>query len=215
VCTLPGNLVGRVANDFSPAKREALRNIPSLKSVKVAFEAPRFWETDDHIYGGGAWTDRLNENVLYPSSGFHSDRGILVGAYCAGWTHRDTPDRFAALPISEQIAISRASVEALHPGRSKLLEKPLAVDWGQVPWSEGVGAIGRDFQDAPGPRGARYAELIRPEGPILFAGEHLAYVGLWQESAVLSAHAAVGTLARMAAERRVTSPASKRVDSRA
>jgi monoamine oxidase len=33
--------------------------------------------------------------------------------------------------------------------------------------------------------------MLRPEGPIFFAGEHLSYVTFWQEGAVLSAHEAV------------------------
>ena len=196
ICTLPAKLLDRIPNDFSPAKRAAFKNIEYLNSAKVAFEAPRFWEADDHIYGGTGWTDRLNENVLYPSSGFHSERGVLIGAYCAGWTHRDTPEAFVAKPIAEQIAISAASIEAMHPGKGRLLSKPIAVDWGQVPYSEGVGASGAEWHADR--RGARYDELIRPEGPIAFAGEHLSYVGLWQESAVLSAHEALKLVAAMA-----------------
>lgn len=40
-------------------------------------------------------------------------------------------------------------------------------------------------------RPASYLELLRPEGPIVFAGEHLSYQGAWQEGAALSAHEAV------------------------
>lgn len=201
VCTLPTPLLTRIPSDFSKPKRAALKDVPYLKSAKVAFEAPRFWEREDSIYGGLAWTDRLNENVIYPSHGFHAERGVIVGAYCAGWIHSDTPDKFAALPLAEQISISRASIEALHPGRGKQLVAPLAVDWGKVPWSEGVGAIGPDFDgaDAGQRRGPAYAELARPEGPIVFAGEHLSYVGLWQESAATSAHEAVKLIAEMSA----------------
>jgi Monoamine oxidase len=200
VCALPGNLVGRIANDFSPAKQAALKDMLFLKSAKIAFEGPRFWEREG-IYGGLAWTDKLNENVIYPSSGFHSERGVLVTAYCAGWTHPDTPDAFTKLPFDEQARISLASVEALHPGKSALLSKPVIVNWGQVPYSEGVGAIGPGFEDPPTRRGARYSELMRPEGPIVFAGEYLSYIGLWQESAATSAQAAVKVLSAMAREK--------------
>ena len=196
VCTLPAPLLARIESDFSPAKKAALKGVEYLKSAKVAFEAPRFWERDDHIYGGLAWTDRLNENVIYPSHGFHSPRGVIVGAYVAGWTHPDTPEAFVKLPIAEQIRISAGSIEALHPGKSRLLGSPLAINWGQVPWSEGVGAVGRDFGEAR--RGAAYDELCRPEGPIAFAGEHLSYVGLWQEGSALSAHEAVSLVHQMA-----------------
>jgi monoamine oxidase len=196
ICALPAHLLERIPNDFSAAKKAALKDIAYLKSGKVGFEAPRFWETDDDIYGGIGWTDRQNENVLYPSGGLHAERGVLIGAYSAAWTRHDTPDAFVAKPIAEQIAISAASVEAMHPGKSRLLARPIAVNWGQVPYSEGVGPDGPEWR--AGRRGARYDELIRPEGPIAFAGEHLAYVGLWQESAAVSAHAALELIAAMA-----------------
>ena len=202
VVTLPANLLGRIQNDFSPAKQAALKGVNYLKSAKVAFEAPRFWE-DDGVYGGLAWTDKLNENVIYPSSNFHSPRGVIVGAYVAGWTHQDTPEAFTKLPIAEQIRISAGSIEALHPGKSRLLEKPVVVNWGQVPYSEGVGALwgGGPGQDGERRTGA-YLDLLKPEGPIFFAGEHLSYVGLWQEGSALSAHEAIKLLQAQAAEKR-------------
>jgi monoamine oxidase len=190
-------LLSRIPSDFSPAKQAALKDVPYLKSAKVAFEAPRFWE-EDGIYGGLAWTDRLNENLIYPSDRHLSARGVLVAAYVAGWTHPDTPDAFTKLPIAEQIRISRDSVEALHPGKAKLLSSPLAINWGQIAYSEGVGAVGPEWGGDR--RGARYLELLKPEGPITFAGEHLSYVGLWQEGAALSAHEAVKLVQSMAAE---------------
>jgi len=199
VCTLPANLLSRIPSDFSPAKQAALKNVPYLKSAKVAFEAPRFWE-DEGIYGGLAWTDRLNENLIYPSDRYMSPRGVLVGAYVAGWTHPDTPDAFTKLPIAEQIRISRNSVEALHPGKAKLLDSPLAINWGQVAYSEGVGALWGGGPNDTARRTGAYLELLKPEGPITFAGEHLSYAGLWQEGSALSAHEAVKLVQAMAAE---------------
>ena len=201
VCTLPANLLARIPSDFSPAKKAAVKEVQYLPSVKVAFESPRFWETDDYLYGGLAWTDRPNENIIYPSDGFHQPNGILVAAYVAGWTNQDNPQKFAALSDAERLRVSRESIEALHPGKSRLLTKGVTVGWGLVPWSEGVGAIGPNW--GPGDRGARYAEMLKPEGPIVFAGEHLSYAGLWQEGAALSAHEALKLVQSMAAERAV------------
>ena len=200
VVTLPAHLLERVSNDFSPAKKAALKGVNYLPSVKVAFEAPRFWETDNHIYGGLAWTDRLNENIIYPSEGFHSPNGVLVGAYVAGWTNQDNPQKFASLSHDERFRIVRESIEALHPGKSRLLSKGVTVGWGLVPHSEGVGALWAGGPGGTGPRGQQYAELLKPEGPIVFAGEHLSYAGLWQEGAALSAHEALKLVAAMAAE---------------
>ena len=193
VCTLPAPLLSAVPNDFSPAKRAALASVTYLDAVKVAFEAPRFWETDDFIYGGLAWTDRLNENVVYPSDRFGAPKGVLVGAYAFGWTRAENPDAFAALSFADRFRVARESIEALHPGRSQLLSKGISVGWRQTPWSAGAGALWND-----GSRGPRYAELLRPEGPIVFAGEHLSYLGQWQEGAALSAHEALKLVAAMA-----------------
>ena len=200
ICTLGANLLAKIPNDFSAAKNAALKSVNYLPSVKVAFEAPRFWETDDNIFGGVAWTDRENENVLYPSAGIGSPKGVLVAAYVAGWTHPDNPQKFASYSDAKRLQISRDSIEALHPGRSKLLTKGVTVGWGLVPYSEGVGALWPDDQlggGGPG-RGATYAELLKPEGPIIFAGEHLSYQGLWQEGAARSAHSAMNLLSQMA-----------------
>jgi monoamine oxidase len=198
VCTLPAHLLSRIPSDFSAPKKSAMQNVPYLASVKVAFESPRFWETDEYLYGGLAWTDRLNENLIYPSDRLNAQKGILIAAYVAGWTHDDNPARYAALSHEERFRIARESVEALHPGRAQLLTRPATVAWGLTPWSEGVGAVGPEWD---GPRGARYAELLKPEGPVVFAGEHLSYVGLWQEGAALSAHEALRVLQSMAAQR--------------
>jgi monoamine oxidase len=200
ICTIPMPVLARIPSDFSPAKKAALTSAPYLHSVKLGFEAPRFWESDDNVFGGLAWTDRLNENVIYPSESFGAARGVIIGSYCAGWTHRENPDAFSALSHEERIRISRESIEALHPGRSRQLTKPVTVAWGLTPYSEGVGALWPDGPRAgPGAtRGAAYAELLRPEGPIVFAGEHLSYQGLWQEGAALSAHEALKLVAGMA-----------------
>ena len=208
ICTLPLNLLQRIPNDFSAAKQAAIRDIPYLPSVKVGFESPRFWE-DEGIYGGIAWTDQANENLLYPSGNFEADKGVLVGAYCAGWTG-DNLGRFNAMSHEERFRVCREVIERMHPGKSALLGKPITVAWGATPWSEGVGPVGPEFTEAA--RGARYAELLRPEGPIVFAGEHLSYVLYWQEGAALSAHAAMRVMAEQAAARAPVEAARRSVE---
>ena len=201
ICTLPMPVLAKVTADFSPAKKAALKSVNYRPSVKVAFESPRFWETDEGIYGGLAWTDRLNENVMYPSGGFNDPKGVLVTSYCGGWTRPDNPQAFANLSHEQRLRICLDSVEALHPGKSKSLGKGVTVAWGITPWSEGVGAMWPGGLTAVAPRPPAYAELFSPEGPIVFAGEHLSYQQTWQEGAVLSAHEALKLVQSMAAER--------------
>jgi monoamine oxidase len=201
ICTLPMPIMARMATDFSPAKKAAFSAGQQLPSVKLAYEAPRFWERDDFIFGGLAWTDRLNENVIYPSDRFGAPKGVLVGGYVAGWTHANNPQAFAALTHEERFRISRESIEALHPGRSHLLQKGVTVAWGLTPYSETVGAIWPGGLQGLADRGPAYAELLKPEGPIVFAGEHLSFQGTWQEGAALSAHEAVKLVSAMARNR--------------
>jgi monoamine oxidase len=190
ICTLGVNLLARIPNDFSPEKQAAMKDVFYLPSVKVGFESRRFWE-DEGIYGGLGWTDSLNENLLYPSGGWHGDKGVLVAAYTAGWVAPDNPQKFMAMSHEERFRLCRDSVERLHPGQSRSLRNPVTVAWGLTPWSEGVGPVGQDWGEK---RPARYAELLKPEGPIFFAGEHLSYVLYWQEGAALSSHEAMKAL---------------------
>ena len=203
ICTLPLPLLNRLPADFSPAKQAAIRdNAAYLASTKVGFESPRFWE-DEGIFGGLAWTERANENIFYPSSGWLSDKGVLVTAYASGWTGQNHPAEFMAMSHEERFRVCRESVEALHPGKARLLARPVTVSWPLTAWSEGVGPAGPAFGGGPpgGARTAAYEELLRPEGPIHFAGEHLSYVPFWQEGAALSAHAAMRLLTEQAAAR--------------
>jgi monoamine oxidase len=199
VCTLPASLLAKIQADLSAPKKSAIASVQYRGHVKVAFESPRFWEAEG-IYGGLAWTDRLNENIMYPSGDFNASTGVLVAAYCAGWTRPENPQAFAELTHEQRLHVCRESIEALHPGRSSQLKKGVTVAWGLTPWSEGGGAIWPGGLTGAVSRPPAYAELLKPEGPIVFAGEHLSYQPAWQEGAVLSAHEAMKLVDAMAAD---------------
>lgn len=207
ICTLPVNLLARIPNDFSAAKQAAMKDIAYVPAVKVAFESRRFWEGEG-IYGGVGWTDALSENVLYPSGGWHGDKGVLVAAYVAGWTGQNHPAEFTALSHEERFRVCREVIGRMHPGKAGELARPVTVAWGLTPFSEGVGP--GDPLWFENPRSARYAELYRPEGPIFFAGEHLSYVQFWQEGAALSSHAAMRALQARVQERALAERAQRR-----
>lgn len=58
------------------------------------------------------------------------------------------------------------------------------------PYSGDVGAIWPGGATGVEARPAAYCELLRPEGPFVFAGEHLSYRPTWREGALLFAHEA-------------------------
>lgn len=124
-------------------------------------------------------------------SGFGSERND-VGALAKGFGDSSgRPSAFGALPsIEAKLDASRAAVETLHPGRSRLLEKPIYVSWAKIPYSLGCFANNR----LPG-SAAPYNQLEKPEGRTYFAGDYLSHLVAWQEGAILSAHHAIERIA--------------------
>jgi monoamine oxidase len=182
--TIPLKVLVGIDADFSAAYRAAIRGVEYGDAVKIAWQARRFWEIEDHIYGGISWVKGPTALVWYPSDRMFSARGILLGAYA----NRDDADAVAARPLAEQFEMSRAAIAALHPGRGKELESPMAIAWSKVPYSLGIAARYRTDDDG------NYAVLSEPDGPFYFAGEHLSHIGAWQEGAILSARRAINMI---------------------
>jgi monoamine oxidase len=184
IVTIPLKVLHQIDADFSPAYGSAIRAVEYGDAVKIAWQARRFWETEDHIYGGISWVKGPTALVWYPSDRLFSPKGILLGAYA----NRDAADVVAAAPLAAQFDMSRTAIEGLHPGHGKELEKPMAIAWSKVPYSLGIAARYSTDDDA------NYALLSEPDGPFYFAGEHLSHVGAWQEGAVLSARRAINMM---------------------
>ncbi len=182
--TIPLKVLSAIEADFSAPYRAAIASVDYGNAVKLAWQAHRFWETNDHIYGGISWVKGPTSLVWYPSDRFFSEKGILLGAYTA----RDSADDLAAKSLSDQFALSRAVIEEMHPGQGKALEKPMAIAWSKIPHSLGIAARWRPDQDP------EYALLNQPDGPFYFAGEHLSHVGAWQEGAMLSSRRAINMI---------------------
>jgi monoamine oxidase len=186
IVTIPLKVLRGIDCDFSGPHRAAMTEFDYGNAVKIAWQSPRFWETDAHIYGGISWTAGPTNLVWYPSDRLFSPKGILLGAYAV----RADADVLAERPLREQFELTRAAIEGLHPGRGRELEKPMAIAWSKVPYSLGIAARWR-----PGQENA-YALLNEPDGPFHFAGEHLSQLGAWQEGAVLSAWRAANMIDR-------------------
>jgi len=182
--TIPLKVLKAINADFSPPYVAAVGSAEYRNAVKIAWQAPRFWESDNHIYGGISWVKGPAALVWYPSDRFFSSKGILLGAYATG----GDADSLAARPLAEQFALSRATIEALHPGHGKDLTKPMAIVWSKIPYTYGLAALWQSDDDS------RYTLLNTPDGPFYFAGEHLSHVGAWQEGAILSARRAIGLI---------------------
>ncbi|HEY1507150.1 MAG TPA: flavin monoamine oxidase family protein [Stellaceae bacterium] len=182
--TIPLKVLKAIDADFAPGYASAIGSVDYMNAVKIAWEAPRFWETDNHIYGGLSFVKEPTALVWYPSDRFFSPKGILLGGYVAV----GDVDALANRPLAEQFDLSRAAIEGLHPGHGKDVAKPMGIAWSKVPYSYGLAARWPSDTDP------RYTLLNAPDGPFYFAGEHLSHVGAWQEGAVLSARRAIGLI---------------------
>ncbi len=202
ICTMPLSVLATTRNNFSPEARQAFTGMPMTAVYKIAWESPRFWEKENHIYGGISFLKSTVDLVWYPSAKLFSPTGVLlsgfgserndVGAMAKGFGDGSgKPSAFGALPsIEAKLDASRAAVETLHPGRSRLLEKPIYVSWAKIPYSLGCFANNR----LPG-SAAPYKQLEKPEGRTYFAGDYLSHLVAWQEGAILSAHHAIERIA--------------------
>ena len=208
ICAMPLTILNKTPSDISDPYKKIFSETTYASAYKVAWESRRFWEQDYNIYGGLEFVNTGCSPIWFPSAGMFSERGVLVSGYAD-----ETGTPFAALSLPEKFAESRRSIERLHPGHGKELEKPVIVDWGKIAYNEGswlrsltpvakapgISLSGQTGQ-AQNPAAARtqtnaaYEQLIQPDGPIIFAGDHCSHVVAWQEGAALSALYAVNQL---------------------
>jgi monoamine oxidase len=162
--------------------------------VKVGLQFKRrFWEEDDHIYGGISYTDLPIMNIGYPNTGFHSSgKGVLLGAYIWGRNAME----FTAMAPQDRVQKAVDYGSQVHPQYHKEFDNGVAVAWHRSPFT--MGCFGMWTADT---REQYYDDLCAIDGRIALAGEHASYIPGWQEGAVTSALDAIGRLhARAVAE---------------
>jgi monoamine oxidase len=160
----------------------AINSLAYETSIKVGLEFKRrFWEEDDHIYGGISYTDQLISNISYPSTDYQRNGGgVLLGGYVYGNTAPNLA--FAALSAEDQVKEAIVQGEKIHPQYRKEFKSGVSVSWHRVPWTLGCAAHWTDDN-----RKTNYNNLCAIDNRIVLAGEHCSRLPAWQEGAVLSA----------------------------
>ena len=190
ICTIPATVLKDIPNDFSPETRAAIAAIEFVPAVKIAFQTRRrFWEDDHAIYGGMSWTDQDITQIWYPPYGYHSNKGILMGAYIWG---QKSGQRYTGMTPRERLRAAIAEGEHIHPGYAAEIESGVSQAWVKAPFQKG--AWPRSRHKSP-------EALQKPDGAVYFAGDQTTGLPGWQEGAVLAAHAAVNAISeRVTAE---------------
>ena len=157
-----------------------------MAAGKVGWQAERFWETNDNIYGGISWTDDAIDQIWYPSSGYLSPKGTLTGGYMRGKEALE----FNARPVAERLRIAKEQGEKLHPGAfAKSVEHGVAIGWNNMEFARfgWANEVHPQF-------GANAQVLSKPQGRFHFAGDQVTFWSGWQEGAVIAAWEAVKSI---------------------
>ncbi len=190
VCTLPLSILSRLAIDVSAPMKAAIDAVPYASVVKTGLQfRRRFWEEDEHIFGGISYTDLPIRQISYPSSGFNAGgKGVLLGGYT--W---DGPSAYelTAMSPAQRIRVALDCGAQIHPQYISEFETGVSVAWHRVPFA--LGCAGEWSDEA---RRDHYDNLCRIDGRIVLAGEHASYIPAWQEGAILSALDAITRLHR-------------------
>jgi monoamine oxidase len=192
VCTIPLSVLGQIPMNVGAPMAAAIAAVPYLTSLKTGLQFKRrFWEQDEHIYGGITYTDLPIGQISYPSSGFFGDgKGVLLGAYV--W---DLPQsmKFTAMSPAERVARAVEYGSQIHSQYREEFDNGISVAWHRVPFVMGCFGMWSDAS-----RAAHYDNLCALDGRIVLAGEHASYMPGWQEGAVTSALDAIERLHRRA-----------------
>lgn len=160
---------------FSRAKQRAIRQLHYDASAKIFFQTRRrFWETDEGIYGGGTVTDLAIRNLFYTDYGKETGRGILLASY----TWSEDAQRWGSLPPHERIEQALENVAEIHPQILDEFEAGASHMWHDDPFAGGAFAL---FD--PGQQTLLHDEIVKPEGRIHFAGEHVSLYHAWIQGA--------------------------------
>jgi monoamine oxidase len=187
VSSIPMPIFKGLRTNLPAAYMDAANKLPVQAAGKVGWQADRFWETKDRIYGGISWTTDVITQIWYPSSGYLSRKGVLTGAYMYGAAAQS----FNARPVAERLQIAKDQGEKLHPEYAKLVEHGIAIGWNNMEFARFAWA------DESDPTfGAHAQVLAKPQGRFHMVGDQITYWSGWQEGAIISAWEAVNSIDR-------------------
>ncbi|WP_370738080.1 flavin monoamine oxidase family protein [Palleronia marisminoris] len=186
VCTIPFSVLGQIEHNLSGELSSVIDTMFYNGSVKWGLEFNRrFWEEDEHIYGGISYTDLPITQISYPSNGYLSPGpAVLLGGYT--WRGANSFE-FNAMSPAERIEVALEYGARIHPQYRDEFKTGVTVSWHKVPWTLGCSGIWQNKE-------RDYEQAVAIDRRVVCAGEHLSDLPAWQEGAILSSLDAISRL---------------------
>jgi monoamine oxidase len=185
VSNIPLPVLATISANFAEDFRNAMSLGHFEGAGRIGWQAnQRFWESDRYqIFGGISYTDHAVGQIWYPSSGFFSNMGTLVGGYLFGLEAED----FGRMSLSDRLRFARSGAQTLHgefaDNRIVPQSKGLSIAWQNVPFQSGAWVSWPDTVEGR----CAYARLLAPDRSFYIVGDQVSQLPGWMEGALMSA----------------------------
>lgn len=199
ICTIPLPVLSNISNNLSDDVSRAIDYISYMQTGKIGLQFKRrFWEEDDHIYGGITHTNNELTQIFYPSYDYQGKKGILLGYY----NFNEKAYQVGELSYADRERLALTKGGLIHPQYEKEFETSFSVSWHKTKHNLGGWAVYTNET-----RKNQYPALLKSDKQVYFAGEHLTYLNAWMAGAFESARSVVAALHGRVTEQRIKYPA--------
>ena len=184
VLCLPMSILAKLDCPLSPETTTAVRATTHSNSAKMGLAMKRrFWEEDEQIFGGHLYSDLPIGEFSYPSTGYFSRKGVLLGLYLNGGQ-----GNLIDQPLAARVEHVLMHSSKVHPQIRQEFESAYGVWWRKVEYSLGGYASGGTA--------TRRTQLAKIENRLLIGSAATAPYSEpdWQEGAVAAAWQALTSL---------------------
>lgn len=195
ICTIPLPVLSNIDHNFGSDASRAIDFIGYNNTGKIGLQFKRrFWEEDEHIYGGITHTNNELTQIFYPSNNYLGKKGVLIGYYNFNEKAKATGE--LSYEQREKLALRKGSL--IHPQYPVEFEKSFSVSWHKTKYSLGGWAVYSQQE-----RQTYYKALLQPDRQVYFAGEHMTHLNAWMAGAFESARKTVADIHARVTEQRV------------
>ena len=133
VVCMPLNLVARMNINLSPEIMQAVKEVSYSNSAKMGVAMKRrFWEEDEHIFGGHLYSNLPLGEFSYPSNDYFTRKGVLLGLYANG-----PVGNLIDKSVAERVEHVLTHASKVHSQIRTEFESAYAVWWRKVKYNEG------------------------------------------------------------------------------